>query len=555
MPCVPPPSVKRAGSVVGTAAAALIGAAVLYGPSCLQGASAGTGSSGKGSAVGRIIDAGTGFPLQEAVVRLLGIPGRDIPPGRSRDSGTFEFTEIPAGDYAIHAERPGYLECCTGAVLPPVTVLPGRRTTGLVVRLHPEASIRGHVLDAAGTGVAHAWVRAFAAIQGKLLEIESGKATASGAFVIGRLPAGSYVLLAAPPSPFGAPTYYPSSPGFDAAVSIEIREAERVSGIRITLVAGPAGRVRGTAQDVRGVLDGRRAAVYLVPRSARGTDLAALAWKAPLGPLRTFEFHGVPAGQYTVQLIADSPDRRILAARVAIIGPAGADDLRLYPEPPLALRGRVSVSGFAPRDLSRVRISLHPAPSAAGFCMSVDALAGREGHFVARGLEPTSYALLVQAPPDLFVERVLLGRRVVPGRVLNLGGVTAGSSLEIRMRDGAARLSGAVRTTSSSERRQAGMRVAVLYPVASSPGDPRRSIAPIAGNRFEFSGVAPGRYKVFATDRFDPALFAGPTFLDLISGQVHAVELRRHEHGRTDVRLIDAQRVEAAARRAGPAGF
>ena len=564
MPCTLSAPIKRAGNVIGTVAPAFIWAAMLNGPSCLQGASIDAWTAREGSVAGRVVDGRTGGFLEGAMVRLLRFPdpsspgsdqGGTMPSGRSGSSGMFEFTEIPAGDYGIHAEHPGYLEFGTGAVSQTVTVLPGRRTPGVVVRLRPESAICGHVLDATGTGVADARVTAFAAVQGRMLEIESGKTDESGEFVIGQLPAGSYILLAAPPTPSNAPTYHPSSPTFDGAAPIDIREAEHVSGIFVTLARDPAYRVRGTAEDVRGVLGHQSAAVYLVPRSSRGMDLAALAWRAPLDPFRTFEFQGVPSGQYTVQLIGDSANHRVLATQVAIVGSAGADNLKLYPEPPLAVRGRVRIPGLARRDLSNVRVSLHAVPSATGFSASIDTLAGSDGHFVAENLEPTSYEVLVQVPPDLFVESVRFGGRNIIGQSLNLAGSVAGTSLEINLRDGAARLSGAVQGENPSNQHSEKICVAVLYPAGSSPGTMHRSIVPVTEGRFEFDGIVPGMYKVFATDRFDLALFEEPTFLGLVSGRVRTVELRRHERSRVDVRLIDAQRVEAAAWRAGLAGF
>ena len=564
MPRVPSALIEHAWRTAGAVAPAFVWAAMLNGPPCLEGAPVEVGPSRTGSVVGKVIDGRAGAPLAGATVRLLWVRGPfpaesglggTMPSGTSGEAGTFEFPGIPAGDYEIHAGHPGYLDAGTRAVPQTVTVLPGQRTTSPAVELHPESAIRGQVLDASGTGVAGTRVRAFAARRGRLLEVGSGKTGKSGAFIIGQIPAGSYILLAAPPTPSRAPTYHPSSPTFDEAVPIDVREAEHVSGIRITLAPDPVHRVRGTVEDIRGVLGHRSASAYLVPSSARGMDLAALAWKAPLDSFRRFEFHGVASGQHTVQLLGDSPEHRILATQAVIVGSSDVNDLKIYPEQPLALRGRVWISGLAPRDLSNVRISLHADPSAAGFSRSIDALAGSAGHFVAESLEPTSYTFLVQVPPGLFVEKVRFGGRNITDQTLNLAAGVAGSSLEIKLRDGAARLSGAVLTTGSSDQRRKRMRVAVLFPAAAGPGAMHRSISPATEDRFEFDGIAPGKYKVFATDRFDPALFEDPTFLGLVSGRVRTVELGRHARSRVDVQLIDAPRVEAASRRAGLAGF
>ena len=518
-----------------------------------------------GSVFGRVVDDRTGVFLAGATVSLAWQPwlnrgaaaNRSVAAfsARSREHGDFQFERIPTGVYAVTAELPGYLKSGMGAAPETVTASPGGRNRGLVVRLHPESVIQGRVLYADGRGAAGARVRAFAVFQGSLREIASGSASESGEFTVGRLLPGRYILLAEPPVlPLTwAPVFYPSSPTADGAVPIDVGPGDRASGIRIATLREQARCVRGNIDDFRGVLGYRDAAVYLVPRGGRGMDLSALAHSAPVEADRSFEFNGVPPGVYTIQLVQEGPDPRILAAQAAVVGAADVIGLNLRPEPPVSLQGRARVAGAAGRDMSSIRVTFLGVPSAAGFAMSIDALAGRDGRFLARNLEPASYLLRVQTPRDLYVERVLFGGREIADRALDLSAGAQGR-LEIALRDGAARITGDVSATELPAQ-PGGARVAILYPAGSDPASGGRRIVSVAGDSFAFDGLPPGKYKVFATDRFDPYLFAEPTFLMQVTGAVRSVDLRRYDRKRLDLRLLDAERVEAAARRAGFAGF
>ncbi len=564
------PIAKRPWIMLSAFAFAMLQPAWANDPVRGKGASGAYGGTQSGSVSGRVVDDRTGVFLADATVSLLWRPGqsrgavrsdREIPQATkfsvlSRGDGSFEFDRIPTGNYAVAAELPGYLKSGMGASPRVVKVLPGNRNSGLVVKLHPESAIQGQVLDGEGRGAAGAEVRAFAAFRGRLREIASGIAGESGEFTIGRLPHGRYILFAEPPalSNVQAPAYYPSSPTVDGSAPVDVGLGGRVSGIRIVLLRGSVHRVRGNVDDFRNILGNRDASVYLVPRSDRGMDLTALARKTPLDANRSFEFSGVPSGLYTVQLVRERPDPRLLATQVVSIGSVDVTGLNLCPEPTVSLRGQATVAGHADRDLSAVRVVFLAVPSAAGFAASVDALAGRDGRFSAQNLEPASYVISVQTPPDMYVQRVMFGGREVEGRALDLAGGIWGS-LNIALRDGAARIAGAVLEAESSAERAERMPVAILYPAGSDPGTRGRRVASAAGSRFEFEGLAPGRYKVFATDRFDPELFAEPAFLAQVAGAVRTVDVRRFDRKRLDLRLLDAGQVEAAARRAGVAGF
>ena len=554
---------KRSMPVLALLGLAFIQPVGLHGLACTALASPSAGSPGNGTVSGRVLDSESGDLLEGAAVRLFRVG--DVPfrkfyadgaplSARSGQSGAFELAGVPPGDYELHATYPGYLDL--GAVDLPqaITLRPGECKRGLALRMLPESAVRGHVRDPGGSGMVDVQVSAFAPSQGRLREVRSARTGPDGGFAIDRLPPGSYILRALPPRPFAAPVYYPSSTTVDGAAAVAVPKAREVSGVRISASQEPVHQVRGRVDDFRELLGGRAATVYLVPRSTRRTDLSALAWSTSLDSRQSFVFHGVPAGVYTVQLIGGREGGRILAVQTAAVGAHGSGELRLYPGPPLALSGQLEVPGLAARNLSGTRIVFDAVPGASGSAASVEVLAGPAGRFTARNLEPAAYVLRVQAPPGLFVESVQLGRRDVVGRQLDLASGVPGS-LRIKLQEGAPRLSGSVLQVQSTDRRSSRAGIAVLEPIESSPAANLRSIAPVADGRFAFGGIAPGAYRVFVTERFDPDLFADPVFRGLVSGRVRTVELRRHARSRVDLRLIEAERVAAAARRAGLARF
>ncbi|MCY4189328.1 MAG: carboxypeptidase regulatory-like domain-containing protein [Bryobacterales bacterium] len=554
---------KRSTSVLALIGLAFMPPAALPGLACTARAAASAGGTASGTVSGRVLDSESGDRLEGVTVRLFrvgAVPSRELGAGaaplsaRSGESGTFELAGIPGGDYELQASYPGYLDLGAAGLPQTVTLRSGGCQHGLTLRMFPESAIRGHVSDPDGSGMADVQVSAFVASQGQFREVRSARTDPSGGFVLDRIPAGNYVLRALPPKPFGAPTYYPSSTAVDGAAAVPVPRAREIVGIRIVASRDPVHQIRGRVDDFRGVLGGQAATVYLVPRSTSRMHLSALAWSASLDSRRSFVFSGVPAGVYTLQLVGGQGGGRILAVQTAAVGAHGSGELRLYPRPPLVLNGQLEAPGLAARNLSGTRIVFDAIPAAGRAGASIEVLAGPDSRFTASDLEPASYGLRVQAPPGLFAARARLGGRDVLGWQLDLAAGVPGG-LRIELQEGAARLSGSVLQGQSMDRQSGRAGIAILEPLEPSPTANLRRIAPVSDGRFAFGSIAPGTYRIFATERFDPDLFGNAVFLGLISGQVRSVELRRHARSRVELRLIEAERIAAAARRAGLARF
>jgi hypothetical protein len=114
---------------------------------------------------GRVVDAGSGAPVAHAVAAIAPVTKRDDVHTMVTDGdGQFRFTDLPAGKYALTAQRRGYItesyeqhdQYSTS-----IAVGPDLDSTGLVFRVHPDGAIYGKVTDDHNEPVANAQVLIF----------------------------------------------------------------------------------------------------------------------------------------------------------------------------------------------------------------------------------------------------------------------------------------------------------------------------------------------------------------------------------------------------------
>ena len=513
-----------------------------------------------GTIGGVVIDIQTGRSVANVTVKLLpmyeyGADAGGSLTARSGPSGLFRFSEVPAQEYAVSVNAPGYLQSVLDTAMDGIVVTPGDSIRDLVVNIHPESSIQGQVLNRDGDGAAGASVRAFVVSPKGIREVSQGRTDTLGRFIVSRLPPGHYTLRAETTEPpFNqAPAYYPALPVLSATPVIAVGWGEHVTGIRMDFPRDPAYRIRGQVEDWLDTLSDDRAEVHLAPFSEHSFDLTALACRTPLEPDRSFQFKGVPSGLYTVRLM-HLASHRTLAKQTVTVGTTDVVSLVLRPEPPISIAGQLTASRDRRTDLSWSRVTFLPVPSSVGSARAVEAISGNDGRFRAEDLEPITYALLVQAPPGLYVDRIQVNGSKLSGRYLDLADGIRGK-LNIQLRAGAASITGKVRETGETLMHEGRLRVAVLYPAESTPSAAHLKVSSTAGGEFRFAGITPGRYRILVTDRFEPQWFSDTRFVAQLSGAVRTVEIRPYDRQRLELWTISAAQVATAARRAGFSWF
>jgi hypothetical protein len=279
-----------------------------------------------GLILGRVVDAATGQPLSSAVVRLSagGPPtGAGILTG---EDGRFIFSPIPAGQFTLNAERPGYFDSSYGARRPlgggvPFVLSDGQRRGDATIQMWPWASIAGTVVDELGHRVPGVPINAVRRLPDGAPSAFGGSAVtdARGEYHIQRLPPGTYVVAAscrsinvAIPASMTLPPAAVSTPAPGSGEPTVIVDAVHRSLLAVT---GPVRQVRDARERARPV-------TYVTSYYGGATD----RWQAT--GLDVALGHQLTSIDFAVIL---KPSVRVAGAVVGPKGPVRQAMVRLLP--------------------------------------------------------------------------------------------------------------------------------------------------------------------------------------------------------------------------------
>lgn len=208
---------------------------------------------------GRVVDGQTGQPLARARVRIANGPGGATL--ITDASGSFEFTQLPAGRYGLSLSKRGYM---AGTYPESSRTMRGR--TGIVVEdgqvlenvtapLYHGGAITGRLLDAYGDPVDNVSVRVLRTGGRVPQASQSSLSNDLGEFRVSHLQSGSYVLLAMPngrgdsTEDAPVPTFYPGVLSIDQAQPIGVERGQTVSGMDFQVIEQPVVSVTGMVLD------------------------------------------------------------------------------------------------------------------------------------------------------------------------------------------------------------------------------------------------------------------------------------------------------------------
>ena len=485
---------------------------------------------------GRVV-ADDGQPMGGAQVLAVGVsklPFAGATQATNCDAdGNFKVTGLSHGVYSIVAKAPGY-------VFVQDQSRKYRVGESVIIRMARGGVITGRVTDDFGEPMVGVQVSAdrVADSEGRpdksaptMSEMYSLRMTDDrGVYRIYGLEAGAYVVGVNVASQISAgmrqtsrepPTYHPSSPR-GAAVEVNLRGAEEVSGVDIRARGGRGRSISGTISGEtqgEGVINGVAVMLY-------GAADKHLAGATALIGGQNFSLRGVEDGEYELMAtrFSESMDFALSAPRRVTVRGVDLDGIELKLLKLGSVSGRAVIEApkaecKAASDQFKVeetlielkRDDLTPGVFATGlFPMEagmylVGATPEKGGGFTVKNMEAGRFRIGADLPDENWYLRAITQAATPKPVDVARAGVTLKqgekiSGIEMIIAQGAASLSG--RVVPSREGAQSPKRLRVhLVPAETAAADDllRYAESPVQGDgSFEFKHIAPGKYLLHA---------------------------------------------------------
>jgi hypothetical protein len=443
-------------------------------------------------------------------------------------SGHYSIHDIRPGAYYLNPSHAGFVSTAA----PNITLNAGQQTADFKIAMTPEAVIRGRVLDESGDPVPNVSVRAVTTTSSLRAETDD-----RGEYRIHGAP-GSYYIEASPAAPeaSGAPeirtdgslgtayaiTWYPGALARTRAQTVEATAAHELTGIDIHIARYHPVKITGTVVSssntpVRGVV---------TLRVVDGETEAAAS--AVAGPDGSFEFADLAPGEYRLQakLPAQREGDPLLASQIVPVAVETKDAaVPLTVIAGEALAGNIQVENRKDEVLAAWNVHLRPVDALGN--APVGGQVDPYGSFALVQVIPGVYRVAVEPLPGAdYVRSIQFGGAELTGDLDLSKGVGRGL-LQINIARDGGEISGAIESPASNP----GFARRLLAVLVRDPNDIAtwRDI-PTTNAKFDFHGVRPGKYRLFAVD---VTQFGGLQTLDpLKTIAAHADELEIAPNGR-----------------------
>jgi hypothetical protein len=553
---------------------------------------------GKGVISGTVVDGESGDAIRKAVVTLsLPGPPRRWATTRTDGSGRFQFDGLPAGKYDLRATKASEGTAIYGAnhlreLGDTITLDDGETRGNITLRFLHSASISGHVYDSDGEPVADVAVNLLR--QGRnlgapiLTNYRNATTDDRGEYRISSIDPGQYYLHTAPSrlGRFGGPgtgdeailvdQYYGGARDSKDAAPIHVGGGESLAGLDFRLVAEPAIEVRGQILGVpvesapesqqaesehfgglivsHGGMGGPGIRVTSSPAEASSLNGSG-RWTQSVtaqDPEHHFQMPALPAGRYRIEAVLQAGNKTYGASQVLDLH-ANSGEIALTLAPAVDLAGTLRVEGQAPPvEAGVVRLNGAAAARQGGFRVqlarpgsgrnSVTANVGADGKFSLAQIVSGDWQLSVTPVPPGFLKSARLGDKDVRFSTFEIGSNTE-TPLNIVVSMNTATVEGEIDTEGDSKR--AGV---VIAPVGPYHNLARYYYGTTANDKgkFHISGIAPGKYKIFAVEKMAPASFRTPEAADQLDELGQVIDLSEGATLEAHPKLIPVDRAALA---------
>jgi len=508
--------------------------------------------TGTGSIQGTVSTGGDGQPLRKAGVMLSGAistPLRAV----TDASGAFSFQALPAGNYWLNASKIGYQtrqDLFGSGSSVEVSLGDGEQRKDVHIELTAAGSISGRVVNEDGFPIRGCMIAALRPgyEQGRamLQEMNGASSDDKGEYRIDNLTPDRYYLFARcmrllpaahPLLPHGDPripheTYQPQfyGGGVDpsSATAVKVAGGASMEGFDFRLSRVPAFTLRGS-------IDGATRAwgpinVMLLPANMSLRNVMITGASVNYAR-RTFEIQPVVPGTYRLFAFRRMDNRMMLGERMVQVSNTPPDPVEITLSGGQDLRGTVQFDSDDHAPLENCQVSLVPLEGYF-FVPQPNARVDADGSFTLTGVQPGEWRLSVSTlgyPKSV----VLGGQEVSPYGFHIAPGV---GPLEIVIGSRMADVHVNVKGTGSG-----GRVYALIFPEdLSHLGAGQERVSAATGNdQFGFGALAPGHYRVFATDAPNPwAILQRPDLLRVLENRTAAVDVPEGGQATVTVEMI-----------------
>jgi 5-hydroxyisourate hydrolase-like protein (transthyretin family) len=504
---------------------------------------------------GTILAATTNQPIAGAQVSLskdtsAGTLAPQFAPVLSDERGRFVFNDLDEGTYRLGAIKNGYVR----GYPEDVTILrPDRPTAERTIRLTAAATLSGHVRDASGKPVADVPVELVRRVynqNGRSAQTAARTSTNDlGEYRLYWITPGAYYLAAGSkdasnsrgyeawyldrdlldrhnsvPADYSY-SYFSGVTDIDKAAMLDLQPGSQLNDVDFTVTAIGLYRVRGHVIDSR------------TNQPPAGLNFSWYGGGNPSYDPKTgvFEFTDCPPGDLGFDLEHDS----LRAYGTIVIANSDVDGIEMRLEPAAVVTGRILVEGTFPGgNLQRLRVQLsRAARNRNGVTYGVSgAEVAADGTFTLNDLLPTEdYRITVFGiPSGFYLKEARLGGS---DAVWNYARAGRSTDIRIVISSRTARVHGVV--TDDAQKSKSGIEVA-LIPEARDRRELFKSAFTDKDGEFNFSGVVPGDYKLFAFDGLQRAAYFDPAVLAYFEERGKPVHLAESSEESIDLNAIPA---------------
>ncbi len=548
---------------------------------------------------GRVTNSQTGETLRKVSVRLtrrgsgagsMGALPTSGPQGYSATSeadGSFRIENIEPGDYNLSGQRSGYLNTQYGAKAPMrqgtvLTLRPGQQLADINLSLNPQAVIAGKVVDEDGDPMTGAMVQVLGQMwqRGKIRLLPRGRASTNdlGEFRSANLPPGKYYLCAqrfgfgrteeAPPTP-GKPdirpvrTCYPDAVALDAAVPVEVKAGQDLSGVDIRIHNAPTYHVRGKVAGNFAAGDAQRVSLNLLPREEQAFFFGN---QTNANKDLTFDIPGVASGAYVLNVFLIGGNIQGLAHQPIDVGEGDVNDVVLTILPPGSLRGGIRVegtpqAGATPLNLAGIHLSLSSADTSSMMAgPTPNGQSGPDGTFKLDNVFPGKYYVQINTPPGTYLKSIRFGQQEILGNELDLSQGAAGD-LDILFRYGPAEVDGTVQAaenasapvgaSSSAQPASSTASILLVPDVLNADGSGMRFGNTNQNAAFTLKNVPPGHYRAYAFEEVNMNDLQNPEVLKQLESRGTEVELKENDRKQIQLPIVSADDMDQIFARLG----